>query len=105
MPIPDQPLTPGTPAGPAEAAGQAESAAGTNPAAAALASLAVGTRVVVRHRIDGGFTDALGELVGLTDAEATIRTRRGDAVVRLKAIVAAKPVPPAPARRHTVSGK
>lgn len=87
MPTPDRPARP---------------VRGANPTDI-LASLAVGTRVVVRYRIEGGLTDALGELVRLTDSEATIRTRHGDATVRLDSVVAAKPVPPPPARRHTPS--
>jgi hypothetical protein len=64
-----------------------------------LRSLPAGTRVVVRSRIEDGFTDALGELVECGETTATIRTRRGDAVVRLADVVAAKPVPPPPPRR------
>lgn len=64
-----------------------------------LASLPLGTRVVVRTRIPGGFTDALGDLVAHDGATVTVRTRRGDAVVRLSDVTAAKPVPPAPERR------
>ncbi|MEA5453209.1 hypothetical protein SPF06_00605 [Sinomonas sp. JGH33] len=64
-----------------------------------LRSLPPGTRVVVRHRIEGGYTDSLGELSQVTDAEVTITTRRGVDVVRLDAVVAAKPVPPPPAPR------
>ncbi|MEC5192627.1 MULTISPECIES: putative acetyltransferase [unclassified Arthrobacter] len=58
-----------------------------------------GTRVVVRYRIEGGFTDALGELVMRTVDSCTIRTRRSDVEVPLHLVVAAKQVPPAPARR------
>jgi hypothetical protein len=64
-----------------------------------LGSLPLGTRVVVRSRIDGGFTDALGDLVARDAGTVTVRTRRGDAVVRLETVVAAKPVPPPPAAR------
>ena len=67
--------------------------------AAALRSLPAGTRVVVRYRLDEGFTDALGELLTCTADEASVRTRRGDVVVRLADVVAAKPVPPPPPRR------
>lgn len=69
------------------------------PPAQRLRALAAGTRVVVRSRIEGGFTDALGELLLCTQTEATIRTRGGDVVVPLADVVAAKPVPPPPARR------
>jgi len=54
---------------------------------------------VVRYRIEGGLTDALGELVGKADGECTVRTRRADVVVALALVVAAKEVPPAPPRR------
>ncbi len=63
--------------------------------------------MVVRRRIEGGFTDALGDLVACDDATVTVRTRRGDAVVRLSDVTAAKPVPPPPqglGRRGRSSG-
>jgi hypothetical protein len=64
-----------------------------------LSSAPLGIRVVVRYRIDGGLTDALGELVGKSDGECTVRTRRSDVVIALPLVVAAKEVPPAPPRR------
>lgn len=65
-----------------------------------LIALPLGTRVVVRYRIDGGLTDALGDLVQVARESCTVRTRRhGDVVVRLDLVTAAKPVPPAPPRR------
>ncbi|MCH6469520.1 putative acetyltransferase [Sinomonas terrae] len=64
-----------------------------------LRSLPLGTRVVVRYRIEGGFTDALGDLAGLDDVEAVIATRRGATKVPLAVVVAAKAVPPPPAPR------
>ncbi|MEQ4518343.1 hypothetical protein ABLI39_03140 [Pseudarthrobacter sp. B907] len=64
-----------------------------------LSDAPLGTRVVVRHRIDGGLTDALGELVARTGSECTVRTRRADVVVPLALVVAAKEVPPPPPRR------
>jgi hypothetical protein len=64
-----------------------------------LSDAPLGTRVVVRYRIDGGLTDALGELVERTGAECTVRTRRSDVVIALPLVVAAKAVPPAPPRR------
>jgi hypothetical protein len=60
----------------------------------------VGARVVVRRRLpDGGSGDLLGELVQWDD-EVVVRDRHGltHAVPRT-AVVAAKRVPPAPARR------
>ncbi|QDW30394.1 hypothetical protein FFF93_011955 [Arthrobacter sp. KBS0702] len=64
-----------------------------------LSDAPLGTRVVVRYRIDGGLTDALGELVARTARECTVRTRRSDVVIGLGLVVAAKAVPPAPPRR------
>ena len=64
-----------------------------------LAAADLGTRVVVRYRIEGGMTDALGELVERTDTECTVRTRRTDVVIPLSLVVAAKEVPPPPPRR------
>ncbi|MCB5273301.1 hypothetical protein BJG92_00820 [Arthrobacter sp. SO5] len=64
-----------------------------------LSAAALGTRVVVRYRIEGGLTDALGELVNQSDGGCTVRTRRSDVVIPLALVVAAKQVPPAPPRR------
>jgi hypothetical protein len=58
-----------------------------------------GTRVVVRYRIPEGLTDALGDLVGISAAECTVRTRQADVVIPLDLVVAAKRVPPPPPRR------
>ena len=52
-----------------------------------LAAAELGTRVVVRYRVEGGLTDALGELVARTDLGCTIRTRRTDVVVPLALVV------------------
>ncbi|WP_285248731.1 hypothetical protein [Pseudarthrobacter sp. efr-133-R2A-89] len=64
-----------------------------------LTAAATGTRVVVRYRIDGGLTDALGHLLACDAGSCTIRTRRADVVIPLERVVAAKEVPPAPPRR------
>ena len=64
-----------------------------------LAAAEPGTRVVVRYRIEGGLTDALGELTACTEDGCTIRTRRSDVVIPLPLVVAAKQVPPPPPRR------
>jgi hypothetical protein len=69
------------------------------PPQAFLAAAGLGTRIVVRYRIEGGLTDALGELVARTDTECTVRTRRTDVVIPLFLVVAAKAVPPPPPRR------
>jgi hypothetical protein len=65
-----------------------------------LSAAPLGTRVVVRYRIEDGLTDALGELVGLGDGVCTVRTRRSDVAIPLSLVVAAKEVPPAPPRRN-----
>lgn len=58
-----------------------------------------GTRVVVRYRIEGGFTDALGYLLASAAGTCTIRTRQSDVEIPLELVVAAKAVPPPPPRR------
>jgi hypothetical protein len=65
-----------------------------------LAAAAPGTRLVVRYRIEGGLTDALGHLVACDAGACTIRTRQADVVIPLDLVVAAKEVPPAPERRR-----
>lgn len=64
-----------------------------------LPDVPVGTRVVVRYRIEGGFTDALGYLRSRDDTECTVETKRGLATIRLADIVLAKTVPPPPTPR------
>ncbi|WP_434613949.1 putative acetyltransferase [Arthrobacter sp. A5] len=64
-----------------------------------LKLLPLGTRVVVRYRIDGGLTDALGLLSALDPMQCVVQTRSGDVVIALEDVQAAKPVPPAPERR------
>jgi hypothetical protein len=63
-----------------------------------LRALAPGSRVVIRMRIPGGFTDVLGDLQGCTQLDATVLTRLGTVTVPLSAVVLAKPVPPPPVR-------
>lgn len=68
---------------------------------AKLRALPLGTRVVVRYRLHGDThtaTDALGELVHVGDASCTVATRRGEVVIAIADIVAAKTVPPPPER-------
>ena len=71
----------------------------TNPVEAFLA-LPLGTRVVIRYRLESGATDVLGELIDRTPTTCEVRTRTGDVTVVLANIVAAKQVPPPPARRR-----
>ena len=56
--------------------------------------------MVVRYRIEGGLTDALGHLVSCDAGACTVRTRQSDVVIPLDLVVAAKQVPPAPERRR-----
>ncbi|WP_223252918.1 hypothetical protein [Arthrobacter sp. AFG7.2] len=65
-----------------------------------LSAAEPGTRVVVRYRLEHGFTDALGHLVMCDGGACTVRTRQADVVIRLADVVAAKEVPPAPQRRR-----
>jgi hypothetical protein len=64
-----------------------------------LSAATPGIRVVARYRITGGFTDALGYLLSCDGTDCVIRTRRGDVVVPLADVVAAKQVPEPPPRR------
>lgn len=64
-----------------------------------ITSTPLGTRVVVRRRIEGGFTDALGYLRERNDTECVIETKSGMKSVPFDAVVAAKEVPPPPPRR------
>ncbi|MEU4248150.1 ferrous iron transport protein A [Amycolatopsis sp. NPDC026612] len=64
-----------------------------------LRELPLGTRVVVRYRIEGGFTDALGDLVARDEDSCTVETRRGRVVVAFSSVTLAKPVPPPPVRK------
>lgn len=59
----------------------------------------LGCRVVLRRRLaEGGFSDALGDLVRADAEHAVVRTRRGDVTVAAADVVAAKRVPPPPVR-------
>ena len=70
-----------------------------NPALEFLTAAALGTRVVVRTRIDGGFTDALGYLRSRDATHCTVETKRGTVTLLLAEVVLAKEVPPPPAPR------
>ena len=59
----------------------------------------VGERVVVRYRIDGGASDALGDLVEVRPDGVVVRTRRGDVEVPAAVMITGKRVPPPPPRR------
>ena len=64
-----------------------------------LTNAPLGSRVVVRTRIAGGFTDALGFLRAVSAASVSVETKRGLVTVLMVDVVAAKEVPPAPAPR------
>jgi len=68
-----------------------------------LRSAPLGIRVVARYRIAGGFTDALGYLRSSDEASCVIDTRRGEVVISVADVVAAKQVPEPPARRSAVA--
>ena len=68
-----------------------------------LREVGLGARVVVRTRIDGGFTDALGVLVSRTQTQCVVETKRGSVTVALAEVVAAKRVPPPPAPRRPIT--
>jgi hypothetical protein len=58
-----------------------------------------GARVVVRSRLGGGFTDALGILRSRTHTQCVVETKRGLVTITLADVIAAKEVPPPPAPR------
>lgn len=64
-----------------------------------LAATSIGSRVVARYRVPGGFTDAVGYVRGRDESGCSIETRRGVVTVALADVVAAKPIPEPPARR------
>lgn len=70
-----------------------------NTALSRLAQLPLGTRMVVRYRIDGGSTDALGDLSARDSGSCTITTRTGPVTIKYDDIQLAKAVPPPPAPR------
>lgn len=68
-----------------------------------LAGADLGTRVVVRTTVEGGYTDALGYLRARDATHCTVETKRGLVSLVLAEVVAAKEVPPPPPprpRRH-----
>lgn len=64
-----------------------------------LANAPLGTRVVVRTRLAGGYTDALGLLRERSAASVSVETKRGLVTLAMNDVVAAKEVPPAPEPR------
>lgn len=73
---------------------------GKNPPVPFLDTDAVGRRVSVRRRVDGGHTDVVGHLLELTDTSLTVLRPSGEVVtLDPSAVTAAKVVPAAPVRR------
>ncbi len=72
-----------------------------NSALERLAKLPLGTRVVIRYRIESGLTDALGELLARDSGSCTITTRTENVIIKYDDVQLAKAVPPPPARRAT----
>jgi len=65
-----------------------------------LRAAGTGQRAVVRYRIDGGLTDALGTITALDSEGCTLMTRKGPVRIPWNLVTAGKPVPPAPERRR-----
>jgi len=61
-----------------------------------------GRRVVVRHRVGDKQTDAVGEL-SVDGADLVVQTRRGPVRVARSAVTAVRAIPPAPARRPSLT--
>ena len=75
--------------------------AGNDQLAAAIARLPwmrleLGSRVVVRYRLDDGLHDALGILLEKAPTHVVIDTRRGRVKVDARTMVTGKQVPPPP---------
>lgn len=68
-------------------------------AARFVSSTELGTRIVVRRRIEDGFSDAVGFLRSCDETECVVETKHGLVTISLSDIVAAKTVPPSPAPR------
>jgi hypothetical protein len=64
-----------------------------------IRTVPLGTRLTVRTRIDGGFTDALGYLRERDSAQCVLETRRGLITIALDRVHRAKTVPPPSPRR------
>lgn len=72
-----------------------------------LHGLSVGMRAVVRHRVPGGLTDAVGLIEALDAGSVSIDTPRGLELIAVSDVTVAKQVPPRPSRRgaphHAIS--
>ena len=70
----------------------------TDPAELIL-SVPLGTRMTVRRRIEGGFTDALGYIRERTETGCVVETRRGLVAIPFAEVAAARVVPHPPPPR------
>lgn len=64
-----------------------------------ILSAPLGTRMTVRTRIEGGYTDAVGYLRERSNDRCVLETRRGLVTIALNEVHLAKEVPPPPPRR------
>ncbi|MGB4135055.1 MAG: hypothetical protein WA971_00715 [Microbacterium sp.] len=64
-----------------------------------IRAASLGTRMTVRTRIPGGYTDAVGYLRERDDEECVLETRRGLVTISFEQVHLAKAVPPPPPRR------
>ncbi|MFZ3454802.1 ferrous iron transport protein A [Arthrobacter sp. 7Tela_A1] len=69
-----------------------------------LREAGTGRRAVVRYRIPGGLTDALGIITALDPESCTVETRSGPVTIPWHLVTAGKPVPDPPARRARPGG-
>jgi hypothetical protein len=76
----------------------------TDPAAF-LRSAPMGMRVVIRYRLpDGMATDVIGFVSASDETRVAVASMRGMESVALETVIAAKEVPPPPARRTSRLG-
>lgn len=64
-----------------------------------IRTASLGTRMTMRTRIEGGYTDAVGYLRACDDVHCVIETRRGMVTIGLSDVHLAKEVPPPLPRR------
>ncbi len=60
--------------------------------------------MVVRYRVEGGLTDALGDLMSRDATGVTVMTRSGPVTIKYDDVQLAKAVPPPPAPRSRRAG-
>lgn len=73
--------------------------------AAFLRTAPMGMRVVIRYRLpDGMATDVIGFVSASDETHVAVASMRGMETVALDTVIAAKEVPPPPARRAPTTG-